>query len=392
MRLLKIGTLNVPNNRWEDALDVFSEIVVFCFPNERELVNDRIKYIYLPSSYSNRLLLRIINAFAKIKMACYISYVLICIFRVLNLRTIRLIKSIKFDAVHSSYNDFDHSDLLTIILNVKNYTRAQKETRIKYNFCEKLAFLRAQRLVLNSQLNKELFISKYGNIFKDKTVLYNLDEDVRGKDMCNIALSNKLSSVDKRIHAVILAGRVLSTPHDKRSGGRLYYIPLIEKLLSNNIIVHLHTNTIIEYNGYNPYIELSQKNPNLIIEKKLDFIQESTTAYKVLSRYDIGILHAHIQGHEVTEFDRINIPHRYYEYHLAHVIPVDIIGQNRLIDEKAKENKAIVVKEFSELSLDKISKIKWETPTFSQYIYELYGNLYSKNMKQSVLQEKNSNE
>ena len=45
MRLLKIGSLNMPRNRWEDALDVFSDIDVFCFDSEVEIENEHIHYI-----------------------------------------------------------------------------------------------------------------------------------------------------------------------------------------------------------------------------------------------------------------------------------------------------------------------------------------------------------
>lgn len=45
MKLLKIGTLNVPNTRWIDALEYFSEIHVVCMDSEPEIQDDRIKYI-----------------------------------------------------------------------------------------------------------------------------------------------------------------------------------------------------------------------------------------------------------------------------------------------------------------------------------------------------------
>ncbi|NLD49176.1 MAG: hypothetical protein GX660_18605 [Clostridiaceae bacterium] len=376
MRLLKIGTLNMPRNRWEDALDIFDDIDVFCFDTEEEIKNDHIHYIKFDTSK--------MLSFFFYRAARHFNYnrnkILLCkmclnIIRLLNISLLRRVNRTEYDAVHSSYNDFDESAFLTVLLKPEAYVRAQKETRLYYSFFEKWAFQHASRIVLNDPLNLELFEKKYGQGFVDKKkMVYNIDEDVRTYRLRgNIEYEKKLSNLDNKIHAVILAGRVLSDPSDSRSGGRLYYIDLIKKLLSAGIVVHLHTANIVEHDGNNPYKELASTNRDFIIEDKLDFSKEPEKAYGILSRYDVGICHAHLPNSEVTEFDKVNIPHRYYEYHLAHVAPIDIRGGNLLLEKKMKDNHALIVNSFSELYLDDIRKIDWDTPFFADYINELYG-------------------
>ena len=375
MRLLKIGTLNLPRNRWEDALDVFSDIDVFCFDSEVEIQNEHIHYIKFDTKQKLSFFLfraaRHFNYNKKQKFFCNICLVLI---RFLNRKLIQQIRNKKYDFVHSSYNDFDESAFLTVLLKPGRYTRSQKETRLYYTYFEEETFKNAYRIVLNDPMNLDFFKKKYSDdIFKNKTIIYGLDEDVRTKRLLNkLKYDTKLSEKDGKIHAVILAGRVLSNPTDSRSGGRLYYVNLIKDLLNEGIVVHLHTANIIPFNGTNPYQDLAKEYTNFHIENKLDFTDDYENAYKILSRYDIGICHAHLPNTEVTEFDRINIPHRYYEYHLAHVVPVDLRGGNFLLEMKAKMGFALIYDNYHEIKLNDLQNIKWDIPTFSEYMKKLY--------------------
>lgn len=368
MRLLKIGTLNIPRNRWEDALDVFDEIDVFCFDNEVEIQNEHIHYVKLKKSS------RIVLHFNYRGNGKFLDKICLWVLRILNARLLKQIKTIKYDYIHSSYNDFDRSAFLTVLLNPAGYTRAQKETRIRFDFFEKWALKNADRVILNDPMNRIFFEKKYGSdLLGGKKVLYDLDEDVRSKRLLNVIRHDeKLSVKTGRIHAVILAGRVLSDPNDKRSGGRLYYIDLIQNMTSAGIVVHLHTARIIPFNGENPYERMENENPDFHIEGKLDFSGDSLSAYKTLSRYDIGVCHAHLPHSEVTEFDKVNIPHRYYEYHLAHVVPFDLRGGNLLLEKKAEKGHALIYDNYSQINLDDMKNIKWDTPVFSDYVKALY--------------------
>lgn len=375
MRLLKIGTLNIPRDRWEDALDWFSEIDVFCFDTEIEIRNNQIKYIkYNTHSKVNSFLYRAARHFSNNKKEDVFCKICIFILRLVNRSLLREVKKRRYDYIHSSYNDFDESAFLTLLLDPKNYTRAQKETRLNYSYFEKWAFEKASLIVLNDPLNLELYKEKYGSsVFANKNIKYDLDEDARSKNLAKIIqYDTKLSQRDGRIHAVILAGRVISDPSDSRVGGRLYYIPLIKKLVEKEMVVHLHTGKIVPYKNENPYERLAKCEKNFLIEESLDFSKDTLNAYRILSRYDIGVCHAHIPNTEVTEFDKVNIPHRYYEYHLAHVVPFDIRGGNLLLEKKAERKHALIVDDIEQITLDEVRKIEWDTPSFSDYIHDIY--------------------
>jgi len=375
MKLLKIGSLNMPNNRWEDALNYFDEVYVFSFDTEKDVPNASFHYLKFDTKDNfNNFWYRFVRHFSYSKRNHWLCYIGRLILRVYNHSLLETIKGTEYTHIHSSYNDFDDSAFLTFLLSPKTYTRAQKETRLYYSFIEKQALAKASRVILNDKLNVDFFQKKYdANLFDGKEVLTGLDEDVRSaRVLTKIRYKKKLSEADGKIHAVILAGRALSTSSDKRSGGRLYYIPLINKLLDAGMVVHLHTGNIVPFVGHNPYEELAAENTNFKIEDKLDFMNEPEIAYGTLSRYDIGICHAHIPNSEVTEFDKVNLPHRYYEYELAHVVPIDVNGGNYLLEKKAAEGHALIYETFNDVKLSDCKNIKWDTPTFADYIQRLY--------------------
>lgn len=376
MVLLKIGTLNIPRDRWIDALDYYSEIHIFCDETENKIENDRIHYVLFPTrKFMNRKLRALVGKIEIYPSLSWLCEILLFALRVCNRPLLRELRSVKYDAVHSSYNDSDESAFLTAILNPKCYTRAQKETRLRYSYLEERAFRNASKVILNDELNLELYCKKYGQNFLENTeIIYQLDEDVRSRRVFgSFPYAQKLSEKDGKIHAVILAGRVLSDPNEPRSGGRLYYINLINDLIDAGMIVHLHTGKIVPYNEVDLYQELAQKRKEFIIEGPLDFDGHKMDAYHILSRYDIGVCHAHIPDTEVTTFDKVNIPHRYYEYQIAHVAPFDMKDGNLLLEKKAAHNHALICNSFSEITLDSIKKIEWEIDTFSEYIQKVYG-------------------
>jgi len=375
MRLLKIGTLNQPNTRWEDALDVFEDIDIFCLDTEERIENVHFHYYIFNNRGLNVLLRKVMNKASRKPIMEWMCRPAATLLRICNWKLIKIIRSQRYDYIHSSYNDFDESAFLTFLLKPQIFFRAQKETRLQYSYLEKWNFSKATRVILNDEKNRIFFEEKYGgNLFSKNQVILGLDEDARSRKLSTkITYERKLSEIDHKIHAVILAGRVLSTPNDSRSGGRLYYYTLILKLLDAGFVVHLHTGNIVPFEGKEPYHQLAEENPNFIIEGKLDFKNDISHAYALLSRYDIGICHAHVPGQEVTEFDKVNIPHRYYEYHLSHVIPVDVKGGNMLLEKKAEEGKAIIVNHYKDLTLEMTRNWTWDTPTFSSYISTLYG-------------------
>lgn len=377
MKLLKIGTLNLPRNRWLDALEYFEKVYVFCWDFECELDNEKFVYIKIPSAtFLNKCCRFFIVRTTSRKSFFYIQKVFIYIFKMINKKYIKRIPFNEIDCFHSSYNDFDESNLFTLILprNLK-ITRAQKETRIDNNNLEYACMKRCERIILNDIACKKFFEQKYGNTFFDgKEVVLNLDEDVRYSKLASIIeYSSKLSEKDGKIHAVILAGRVLSDKKDKRSGGRLYYLDTINSLLEVGIVVHLHTKTIVPFFGENPYEVLATENKNFIIEPPLDFEDDPKRAYRTLSRYDIGILHAYITTESVSLFDKVNIPHRYYEYLLGHVCPIVPKGKSIVIERLFKEKRSgLIYEKLSDITLDKLQDVCYEGVYFKDYFQDLY--------------------
>ena len=60
MKLLKIGSLNIPRNRWNDSLNYFDEVNVACFSRETE--NDNLQYVkFNEKKLLNKLLIKLIN-------------------------------------------------------------------------------------------------------------------------------------------------------------------------------------------------------------------------------------------------------------------------------------------------------------------------------------------
>lgn len=383
MKLLKIGTLNIPRNRWMDALEIFEKIYVFCNITEKRIEDENIIYIpFNNKSIVNKFLLRIISKTEKEVRLNGVSRVLIFLLRNFNHKTIKEIKKLDVDYVHSSYNDFDESALLTIMIKTeiedKIVTRAYKETRTHYRYLEKNAIELSDRVILNHPINKIFFEKKYGkSLFNGKKIVFNLDEDYRSKFVMNkLELQDKYSLTDGKKHVVILAGRVMSDSKDSRSGSRLYYIPMIREFVEKGFIVHLHClNIVNDQNGVNQYEQLREQYPkNFVIEVPLDFEHSSIESYKILSKYDYGILHNFIEGTSNSEFDKVNIPHRYYEYQIAEVAPIVKKGNTKVFEEILLMTKSgIVYSELEEL-FDDIN-VQYFKPSFFDYISALYGNI-----------------
>jgi len=349
--LLKIGSLNIPANRWIDALNYFENIYILTVWGEKEYKNPNFKYIKLKNTYLNRkiLSLRDNKYFNKYPIIFKLTLYFL---RLYNWKTLNNLNSIEFNEVHSSCNDFDDSSYLTIMaypwLKTKIITRSVKESRPNINLCEKLSFEVADKIVLNTVYNLDFFKKKYPCINWDKKmIILDVDEDFRGTQiMKRIKHDKKLSKTNNKKHFVILTGRANSDDSNIRNGARLFYIPLIKEIISNpNNIVHLHTKNIkLDNKGINKYEELKKNFPNqFYIHKALDFENSPIESYSILSKYNYGILHNFNENTSVSKFDRINIPHRYYEYLLANVIPIIKKKQTVVLEELFRKRKTGII-------------------------------------------------
>lgn len=384
--LIKLGPLNINRERWLDANGVFPivHVVELSGDSEPELGSGFI-YHYLPQSMINVFLIKVCRFSRKRKWCFFFARIAIFLLRLINTRWVNDICDIDSSEVLASYNDFDDSGILTIILGKKlknsgkRLTRSYKETRPEYDAFEEKAFRLSDRIVLNADECIDFFKMKYGQkLFYAKEMLTNLDEDWLSEAQINgVEIREKLSAVDKRLHAVILAGRVMSDQTDARSGSRLFYLPMIQAMIDAGIVVHLHTLRVIpDSNGVDRYALLEKDNPDFFhIESPLNMEgEEIYNALSILSQYDLGILHNYIEGTSNTAFDQYNIAHRYYEYQAAKVIPILEEGKTIVMERMMREgNSGILYRSFSDIA-NSTGDITFHCPSFKQYIESLFSD------------------
>ena len=132
----------------------------------------------------------------------------------------------------------------------------------------------------------------------------------------------------------------------------------------------------LDENGVNLYKLLSERNPKFKVHSSLDFVNDTDNAYNQLASYDYGILHNFIKGESVSYFDKYNIPHRFFEYQLANVIPVIVKDQTIVVKQLILDKKCgIVVQEYSDLlNHRKEDEINFLNLSFKDFIRTLYNN------------------
>ncbi len=381
MNLLKIGMLNIHQDRWLDALGIFDELYVVMFAGiEEELTHNRIKYIKFDNKdFFNRVFLKFYSKMKKFKFLSHLNALIIFFLRLKNYKFIKMIKNLDFNYVHCSYSDWDDSGLLLLILkknlDSNKVTRAYKETRPGYNYDELNSLKFSQRIVFNDIENQKFMERKYGTkIFNGKNIVTGIDEDYRKHDIISTTFgSRKLSEFDGKKHVVILAGKVFSDPFDSRSGSRLFYLSMIKDFIEKGFIVHLDTLKIHpDKKGVDCYSMLANEFPNkFIIEPTSNFKSKPYEAYENLSRYDYGVLHNFIEGSKVSEFDKVNIPNRFYEYQIAQVTPIIKRGTTILLEKIINEKKCGVIYDTLD-DLNKNHNVSYFKPSFKDYIEALY--------------------
>ena len=380
MILLKIGPLFRSPERWKDGFPTMKKMIVFKKKSdEKEVVDFEYKYL----NESGKLYKWIRNGarfFGGKRFAEPLTTVLICLQRQLVKKQLIEIADLDYDEVHVSYNDFDESAELFLLIRPflrkgVRITRVYKESRPQYNYYEKYAFAYSNRIALNEPENVIFFEKKYEKgLFVNKEIVTGVDEDAIGKRYIDgFVLPQKLSELDGKKHVVILAGRVMSDATNSRSGSRLYYVPLIKEFIEAGLIVHLHTlNIIADKDGIDQYGLLAQNNPgSFYIEAPLDFENDWENAYQTLARYDYGVMHNYIKGTSNTIFDMYNIPHRYYEYLLAQVAPLLKDGETIVMQRMFSEiPTGIIYNQASELMAD--HHVMFKITDFKSYFEALY--------------------
>lgn len=391
-KLLKVGKPDFEGMlmSWQDSLSFFEKVQFIDFFEKEPKGFERVEALFFfpkkslkgVRALSSRVLIRLITKTVKISWLKQFSNILINI-----LRNIAVPKNFEarisdFDMIHVSYNDFERSNLLTAILLKsfkragKNYTLSYKESRPGYNHLEYIVFSNARKISLFCEENLIFFKRKYPDVdFDSKQIIYGLDEDWKSTRhvACSSLKVNKLSSFDGKLHMCILAGRVLSNPLDERSGPRLYYVDIINQAIGNDIVVHLHTPKIIpDKKGFNPYEKLEKENKEkFIIEPPLDE-KAPLDFYKTLGTYDLGFLHMTVEGSSTSEFDKYNVPNRFYHYQIAKVVPLQKAGTKPVL-EKYFSGSTFFYEDMNQVNLQKTKDlIKGEVFSFGDYISSLY--------------------
>lgn len=387
--LVKLGgRKHLGEERWRDALTVFDEIYSFCSYAEPshawEIPSDKAHCEVFPKTKLNHLFFRVVNKFKNKKNMSWICSISLTVLRILNSGYIKKVKSVDATSVLCSYGDYDNSDFMYCLC--KNavsapVVRAYKETRPEYNYLEYTAMKSADKIVLFDVELKKFLEKKYGDdFFSSKKVILGYDENALPSYILNgIHYREKLSASDGKVHLVILSFRVDSAPNRSRDQGRYYYIDIIKEMIASGVVVHLHCAQYNHDNGVNRYKELQDKNPGMFyMEEVLAMKHSSSTeewinSCEILSRYDAGLLHNIVDESSVSEFDRINIPHRFFAYEAAHVAPILKRGENVVLGRIFKEKKCgFMYDTFADLPGILDADIEYYTPSYEAYLKAIF--------------------
>lgn len=389
MILLKLGgRKHLGEGRWQDALSIYDEIYSVCCYKEPsckwDIPSERIHNIIIPHTFWNQKLFGILLRAKGHKSLDWISFLAILGLRLSNRTLIRDVRNIDVTNVLCSYGDYDFSDIMCLVFGNAiraRIIRAYKETRLEYSYTERMALKRADEIVLYDVELKKFLERKYGEkIFEKKKVLLGYDENVLPECiLSNINYQRKLSSIDLKVHVAILTFRVDSIPNRERDQGRYYYIDVIRKLINAGIVVHLHCAQYNDDNGVNRYQELATQNPGMFyLESSLEMkhsssCQQWVESCEILSRYDIGLLHNIVDNSSVSEFDRINVPHRFFAYEAAHVVPIIARGENVVLERIFNRyNCGFVYDKLEELSNIIGRNFDYYTPSYTEYLKAIF--------------------
>ncbi|MCD7994335.1 MAG: hypothetical protein LUK37_22155 [Clostridia bacterium] len=387
--LLKLGgRKHLGEERWRDALNLFDEIYSFCSYAEPshawEIPSDKVHCEVLPKTTLNHFFFRVVNKFKSKKRLSWIITFLLSVLRILNCGYIKKVKSVDVAAVLCSYGDYDNSDFMFCLCkNVidKPVVRAYKETRPEYNYLEYTAMKSVDKIVLFDVKLKEFLEKKYGSdFFAHKKVIVGYDENALPSCILDgVHYQEKLSTADGKVHLVILSFRVDSAPNRSRDQGRYYYIDIIKEIISAGVVVHLHCSKYNDDKGVNRYKELQAENPGMFyMEEALAMKYSSSTeewinSCDILSRYDAGLLHNIVDESSVSEFDGINIPHRFFTYEAAHVTPILKRGENIVLGRMFEEKRCgFMYNTFSDLPGILNADIEYYTPSYEDYLKAIF--------------------
>lgn len=267
------------------------------------------------------------------------------------------------DKVWIGESDYDGHNLLHCCLEnlfasnfvVKNY----KETRFTKNYFEKKSFELSNALIFPHSYYRDFFERLYGSeIFSSNTLFYS-DQDQRSRyhhQIVNSLDTEKYSVKDGKIHIAIIVGQV-ACEACSRSGDRYVIFNSILDLIHNGFVVHLFVKDVIKSRAQpvslseSIYHELERKNSNFIMS--FEPMVLGSRIYEDIVRCDFGYLHDDVDHKNLSlyEFQKINIPNRYYEYLVTGLIPISLKRSTFCYQNLLVEEIGFVLKDLADLNL-----------------------------------------
>jgi len=377
MKILRIGGVNLPTSRFIDVLaraDIERLIIVLSLhdsQNIEELYNTvhffGVEHLLSKLEMMPLVELKICSKIMKktgkkfaLKQLVKLGYASIA-------RQIeKCYREKGFDAIWVGDNDFDGSNDLFVGVMEKFQSRvpivrSYKETRFIRRWEEYVTLREAHHVIIPSPAYLEFFYDLYGITLEHVSFA---DVDWRCSktvEWVKTLKVEKLSEKDHIPHVCILTGRALSSPSEQRSGFRYYYVPIIKELISRNIAVHLHARSILpDQRGHNLYAEIERHSDLFYIERPLNLTAGSFD-YAILKRYDAGIMHPIIpkEYSALERFQQINIPNRYYEYLMADVMPLVLVGSGKEMERLViEEDYGILFTDYDNLATQLFELVK----------------------------------
>lgn len=385
---LKIG-LNDANLSWVNVKPAGYDCIYLTKVKKDFLNNDNNIYLAPKGTLKSK-----INSFLFLLLELNIAHIfiyksLISILRLINqsaLNELNKIESLSF--IYSSLCDYDHSDHLTVLvhpyLKKYNWFKAVKETRLKFRYPEYYSFKIADVIIFNHHFCFNFFSKKYldNNIFKNKKIITDLDEEVKTKKIIkSVIKKEKFSKETNNIHIAILTGKAFSDLSDKRSGARQYYVEQIQEMLDLGYFVDMFCfKILLDRYGVNQYEKLVNKYPGqFFIKKPLkmnselnDLSKDILDSYSTLSKYDFGFVHNYEEGSEVSQFDAVNIPHRFHQYQVAGLTPIILKNKNIVLEDIIKKHDCgLVYTNLKSLKTKLNTKFKSYTPSFEDFLDQI---------------------
>ena len=265
------------------------------------------------------------------------------------------------DVVWLGENDYDNHNLIHSALEKEfrphHVVKSYKETRFTQKFFEKKSLELSDSIIFPNRGYVSFFERLYGNELFGLARLLFADHDHRSnhhRDLLRRFDATKNRDSDGLIHIAVVVGQAACEPC-ARSGDRYVIVQSIMELLDRGFFVHLFAKAVIKSRtepievNKSIYHELEKKNSRF--RMSFEPMNVGSRIYEDIVKCDYGYLHDDVDMSNVGlfEFQKINIPNRYYEYLIAGLVPVAISRESESYQNKLVRDCGVLVSDYSEL-------------------------------------------